>query len=31
LLINVAVPVPALDLLTYRVPGTLPAPHVGAR
>ena len=29
--ILVAVPVPALDLLTYRVPDGLPAPAVGAR
>ena len=30
-LISVAVPVPFLDLLTYRVPDTMPAPVVGAR
>ena len=30
-LISVAVPVPFLDLLTYRVPASLPAPVVGAR
>src|SRR6476660_256476 len=30
-LISVAVPVPFLDLLTYRVPDSLPAPVVGAR
>jgi primosomal protein N' (replication factor Y) len=29
--INVAVPVPSLDLLTYRVPGDQTAPAVGAR
>src|SRR5947209_4211658 len=29
--IHVAVPVPALDLLTYRVPDAMPAPAVGAR
>ena len=31
LLIRVAVPVPQLDLLTYRVPDDLPRPFVGAR
>jgi primosomal protein N' (replication factor Y) len=31
LLISVAVPVPALNLLTYRVPADLPPPPVGAR
>jgi len=31
LLIRVAVPVPQLDLLTYRVPDDLPRPAVGAR
>jgi primosomal protein N' (replication factor Y) len=31
LLIRVAVPVPALDLLTYRVPDGMAAPAVGAR
>jgi primosomal protein N' (replication factor Y) len=30
-LIKVAVPVPSLDLLTYRVPDDVPAPAVGAR
>jgi primosomal protein N' (replication factor Y) (superfamily II helicase) len=30
-LVRVAVPVPALDLLTYRVPEPLPLPPVGAR
>jgi len=30
-LISVAVPVPFLDLLTYRVPDSMPAPVVGAR
>ena len=30
-LISVAVPVPFLDLLTYRVPDSLPVPVVGAR
>src|SRR3954463_5497706 len=30
-LISVAVPVPFLDVLTYRVPDSLPAPVVGAR
>lgn len=30
-LVSVAVPVPALGLLTYRVPATLSAPAVGAR
>jgi primosomal protein N' (replication factor Y) len=30
-LINVAVPVPGLDLLTYRVPHGMPCPVVGAR
>ena len=30
-LISVAVPVPFLDLLTYRVPESMPAPVVGAR
>ena len=31
MLISVAVPVPALDLLTYRVPDDGPAPPIGAR
>jgi primosomal protein N' (replication factor Y) len=31
LLISVAVPVPQLDLLTYRVPDDLPRPAIGAR
>jgi primosomal protein N' (replication factor Y) len=31
LLISVAVPVPTLDLLTYRIPPGTPAPAVGAR
>ena len=31
MLIRVAVPVPTLDLLTYSVPGDVPAPVVGAR
>ncbi len=30
-LVSVAVPVPALDLLTYRMPDDLPAPPTGAR
>src|SRR6187401_2164890 len=30
-LVHVAVPVPAIDALTYRVPDTLPLPHIGAR
>ncbi len=30
-LVSVAVPVPALDLLTYRVPDGLAIPAVGAR
>src|SRR5436190_11362348 len=30
-LVSVAVPVPFLDLLTYRVPDPMPAPVVGAR
>ena len=30
-LVSVAVPVPALDLLTYRIPDTLPTPVPGAR
>src|SRR5215207_8921703 len=30
-LVSVAVPVPAVDALTYRVPDTLPAPVAGAR
>jgi primosomal protein N' (replication factor Y) (superfamily II helicase) len=30
-LVSVAVPVPALGLLTYRVPDAWPVPHVGAR
>jgi primosomal protein N' (replication factor Y) (superfamily II helicase) len=30
-LVRVAVPVPALDALTYRVPDALPAPTIGAR
>jgi primosomal protein N' (replication factor Y) len=30
-LISVAVPVPFLDLLTYRVPDVLPVPSIGAR
>jgi primosomal protein N' (replication factor Y) (superfamily II helicase) len=31
LLISVAVPVPTLDLLTYRIPPGIPSPAVGAR
>ena len=31
MLIHVAVPVPSLGLLTYRVPENLPRPPVGAR
>ena len=30
-LVSVAVPVPFLDLLTYRVPDGMPMPAVGAR
>jgi primosomal protein N' (replication factor Y) (superfamily II helicase) len=30
-LVSVAVPVPALDLLTYRLPDNLPCPPIGAR
>ena len=30
-LVSVAVPVPFLDLLTYRVPDGMPIPAVGAR
>ncbi len=31
MIVHVAVPVPGLGLLTYRVPGNLPRPVVGAR
>ena len=31
MIIHVAVPVPSLGLLTYRVPGNLPRPVVGSR